>query len=440
MPLPSFQSTSAWAVLATLIAAPSTAGAAQDRATPTASDLAALVIGDRQLSVGVEVRGRLSKSDTIWPDGTFAQAWALELRRGDNVTVDLMSDDFDAYLMAVGPGIPEPLSDDDGAGACDARVTFTAADNGMYRVIANTVLPGATGRFRLRVTDQPGPLTSGECSVPDDVDIDLSVLGKTFEDLPIEQRWLAVGTEVAGMLAETATASWDGSYAQAWGLELGQGTEVTVDLISEAFDAFLWILGPGIDGSLNDDDGAGACHARITFTASADGVYRVIVNSVASEATGAFTLRVSERPGPLYAGDCADLEAVGETLNMLPIADRWLEVGQELTGSLTPADTVGPDGSHVQAWGLELASGTDVTVDLVSEEFDAFLWVTGPGIEEPLKDDDGGGACHARITLTAAESGVYRVVANTLSAGATGRFVLRVSERPGPKEAGECGG
>ena len=49
-----------------------------------------------ELQVGGEIQGALSSADYISPRGTYLDAWALEGRVGATVTVDLMSDDFDA--------------------------------------------------------------------------------------------------------------------------------------------------------------------------------------------------------------------------------------------------------------------------------------------------------------------------------------------------------
>ncbi len=143
-----------------LLAAPQQPVGAQE-----VDDLSSLPIEGRDLAVGSESPGELTDADVVWTDDSYVQAWALELERGATVTVDLLSDDFDAYLMVTGPGIAGTLYDDDGAGACNARVTLTASQDGTYRVVVNTISPGSMGRFRLRVTDEPGPVTAGECDI-----------------------------------------------------------------------------------------------------------------------------------------------------------------------------------------------------------------------------------------------------------------------------------
>ncbi len=390
------------------------------------------------LSVGSETPGYLS-SDLLWTDGSYIQAWGLELAAGQSVTVDLLSDEFDAYLMVTGPGLDEILSDDDGAGACDARITLEAPESALYRVVVNTLSSEETGQFRIRVTDEPGPVTAGECSVGD------VELYEWLMSLPAQGRELHVGQESPGELSAFDEESWDGSYAQAWVLQMQAGQQATVDLLSDEFDAYLYVVGPGLDEPLSDDDGAGACDARITFKAPQSGEYRVVANSIMSESTGRFRLRATELPGPVTAGECDlfdDLElGLDEEqvawLMALSVSGRTLGVGDEVRGQLTFSDSMSSEGTLAQAWALELVEGQEATVDLLSDDFDAYLMVLGPGLE-PLWDDDGAGACDARITFTAPETGAYRVIVNTVLGDASGQFRLRATDEPGPITAGEC--
>jgi hypothetical protein len=217
------------------------------------------------------------------------------MQGGQEATVDLLSDDFDAYLMILGPGLPL-RSNDDGAGACDARITFAAPETGAYRVLVNTILGESTGQFRLRATDQPGPMTAGECETLAGIVVTLPATGQ-----------LRVGAEVTGEITVSDPVSGDETYLQVWELPLQAGERATVDLLSSDFDAFLYLVGPGIEGAAFDDDSAGACDARLTFTASESGTFRVAVNTVLSGSVGSYRLRVTEEPGPMTRGECSML-------------------------------------------------------------------------------------------------------------------------------------
>ena len=123
-----------------------------------------LPVEDRTLAIGGAGSGTLSDADPVGPDGSPVQAWALELRAGQQVTADLTSSDFDAFLLVTGPGLTSELSDDDGGSGCDARVTFIAPEDGEYRAIVGTAEPGNTGFFVLRASDAPPAIASRPCS------------------------------------------------------------------------------------------------------------------------------------------------------------------------------------------------------------------------------------------------------------------------------------
>lgn len=103
----------------------------------------------RLLRMGSNARGMLTEADPVI-DGQPVQAWAFEARAGDFATIELMSDDFDSCLFLVGPGLPEPLSDDDGGEGLNSRLAISFPADGVYRVVASS-LGGATGAFTLRV-------------------------------------------------------------------------------------------------------------------------------------------------------------------------------------------------------------------------------------------------------------------------------------------------
>jgi hypothetical protein len=426
-----------------VLAAVAAMGGSASSSGQAVEELSALPIAGRTLTIGAEVRGTLTVRDPTADDGAHLQAWGLELVQGQPATVDLVSDVFDAFLLIVGPGLADPITDDDGAGGCDARVTFTAPASGVFRVVASSMAAGEIGRYRLRVSALPGPVYQGECaSFSDDGFGDRAAW---LEALPTDGRRLTMGGAGEGALRESDSVSWDGSYVQAWALALEAGQEATVDLTSADFDAYLMVVGPGLEQILSDDDGGGACHARISFTAPEAGEYRAIANTLHSRTTGRYRVAVSDRPGPVSeegcgtTGDAFDLPAEERAeLGALPVVGR-LRIGHEMSGELAADDAKIWDDSYAEAWELELDAGQEVTVDLVSDAFDALLVVLGPG-DFVARNDDGGGACHARLTITADVGGTYRVVVNSIASEASGVFTLRVSREPGPRAEGECGG
>jgi hypothetical protein len=135
-----------------------------------------------------------------------------------------------------------------------------------------------------------------------------------------------------------------------------------------------------------------------------------------------YTLRASATPEPVAEGECGgpDLASLPE----LPTDDRRLRVGDRASGSLGSADRELDDGTRAQAWALEGRAGQTVNILLESDDFDAYLYLTGPGIASPMSDDDSGGELNARITVTFPEAGTYLVVVSGAMPGASGAFRL----------------
>jgi serine protease Do len=99
-------------------------------------------------------------------DSTYAQAWTIQGRAGQTVTVDLESDDFDAYLFLRGPGVSggRDFQDDDSGGSCNARLTATFPQTGEYEIVVNTADKYATGQFSVSVTTGSKPKSVARCS------------------------------------------------------------------------------------------------------------------------------------------------------------------------------------------------------------------------------------------------------------------------------------
>lgn len=386
------------------------------------------------LEVGQERGGSLNEHR--------AQSWALRGRRGDRVVVDLVSTQFDPQVMVVGPGI-QPLEDDDSGGACNARVTFTPPEDGIYWVIVQSAGGGgASGGFILRASRTAGPEATGSCG------------GESSDRFEAEQvaaiptsGTLVIGDSVRGELTKQDRSLGDG-YARAYDIKGTRGAAATIDLGSRDFDAYLALSGPGLTKPLSDDDGGGGCDARITLTFPADGMYHVVITSADGPETGGFVLRASATPRAVEEHACGgtpdpDHEHGGgispDELAQLAVQGT-IRLGDDIAGELKAETPKLVDGSHALAWSITGKRAETVIVDLVSDEFDGYMLIIGPGLAEALTNDDDGGACNPRIALTFPADGAYRIIVNTIARGTTGKFHLRVSAKPGPVMSGSCEG
>lgn len=116
---------------------------------------------------------------------------------------------------------------------------------------------------------------------------------------------VAVGQTIHGTLRRGDVVSRDTTYVQQWEIEATQGAVVTIDLASEAFDAYLIVYGPGMANDVQDDDSGGNCNARVTVLFPQRGVYHIAVTSTEQRQVGAFTLSVASGRKPKALTRCS---------------------------------------------------------------------------------------------------------------------------------------
>lgn len=365
------------------------------------SILSLLSTEGRTLSVGGQVAGALSASDTRGPDDAPLEAWSLEGQAGERVTLDLRSDAFDAYLYLVGPGFDQTQWDDDGAGGCDARVQVTFLESGVFTVVASS-RDRAMGPYILSASAQPSPVAMYPCggASPD-----------ALMALPTEGRTLTLGESQTGDFDGSEPTVQDGRPAEVWTFDANAGERATFRLMSDDFDAYLYVLGPGLSEILTDDDSGGGQNAEVTIQFPDTGTYRVVAAALNTGSLGSYTLEARE---PV-------------DLSTLPTENRSVSIGETASGTLSQSAPAVVSGRPGQAWALEGQAGQSVTIRLLSMDFDPYLYVVGPGLDAPIEDDDSAGDTNAQVQLRFPENGTYRVIVSSYSAGEGGGFQIEVA-------------
>lgn len=246
-----------------------------------------------------------------------------------------------------------------------------------------------------------------------------------FSLLPTDGRTLSVGSEGTGALSADDPRGADDAPLEAWTLEGSVGERVIIDLQSEDFDAYLYLVGPGFEDTVSDDDSGGGCDARLDVTFLESGEFRVIASSLSSE-RGTYTLSVATEASPVPTYTCGDVNPA--RILDLPTEGRVLEFGGGVRSSLEGTEPTVQFGRPGQAWAYQGTAGERVTFRLISDDFDAYLYLFGPGMTDVLFDDDSAGELDAEITVTFPESGAYQVVASSLAEGAIGSYVIEAVE------------
>jgi hypothetical protein len=412
--------------------------AAQVAAAPAASSApAAGGQGRRTIQVGQTVNSTLSSSDEMYSDTTYYQRWYFTTRPNTPITIDLSSDDFDPVLLL--SGLDSTVVDVRHRGpGCTARISLVFPGSGPYSVVANTSVTPVrqTGRYTLSLTQGLKPL------LPDD---DCTPAGSSAPAAsangPMHQ--IQVGQSVNGTLTTNDNLYRDTTYYQFWQFTTTAGTPLTVDLSSDDFDPYLIVRGfhaaDGRDSSSVDDDGGPGCAARVSTTFPTTGTYTILVNTTSTQKnrTGNFTLSITRGLKPLVPGDCSGGGTAG---GGGAHTEGTITVGQSVQGQLTSSDYLrSADTTYAQWWLLQGQAGQQVTIDLESDAFDAFVFLFGPGLKDDgAQDDDGGGNCNARLTVMLPQDGEYRILVNTRGKYETGSYTLSVTAGAKPKSLQRC--
>ena len=390
------------------------------------------------LRLGQTVTGRLTIADQTFSDGSRYKMYAFVGNKGDTVAVDLMSDDFDANIVLADASGNRLATNDDSGENCNARLSFPVPQAGNYRVYANSSAPSELGEFRLT-------LARGKAAAASDT------VCRGFGRVA---GLIQMGQTITGTLtANDPEFPGDSTYFQRWILPVTPNQSFTVDLESTEFDSYIILTRGRGDKLVENDDGGGGCNARLVYTTQDDHPLRVVVNTASRppRQTGRFTLRVTDGESPTEAkGNCRFTGSGGAAPTRpstpapaptAPTTSRAIAVGQTQQGSLSRNDVLlTSDSSYAQAWTIQGRAGQTVTIDLESDEFDAYLFLRGPGISggRDFQDDDSGGNCNARLTASFPQTGEYEVVVNTAGKYATGAFTLSITTGSKPKSVARC--
>ncbi|MCK5650348.1 MAG: PPC domain-containing protein, partial [Gemmatimonadetes bacterium] len=383
------------------------------------------------LPMGGFVNGAMSDDDGRFRDRPL-QGWTLEGRVGARVAVTLRANDFDPYLFFDGPGFSEPLSDDDSAGELNSRICVELPETGAYRVFAGaygTAEAGAT--YRLEAADEGVEDDCGQFTISPDVVAD------ALMSLDPEGRTIGLDELQEGVLTDRDPRHPEaGRRIQPWRLRGPAEASVVVDVVSDAFDAVLYASGEGLDEVLYVDDYGEGCNSRLELVLPPSGEVMLFPGALYEAGEGPYLLRVSIDPPPLEVGGCVGpgSESSGyvadpQDLSGLTGSVGDLPRGAEVEGALGPGDDVLGTGAFGQGWSYEGRAGDELAFELVSDAFDALLYLMGPGLSSPLVDDDGAGNLNSRIEVTLPEDGRYTLVVSTLEAGSEGDFRVRAFRR-----------
>ncbi|NJO19008.1 MAG: tetratricopeptide repeat protein [Spirulinaceae cyanobacterium RM2_2_10] len=146
--------------------------------------LSAVLIGLGQPELALAQReertltGKLSESSPVLEsDGSYFDLHEFVGRAGEQVSIELRSQDFDAYLILLDDAGNKLAEDNDSGDGSDAWLIVTLPANGTYAVMVNTLNRGETGRYQLSWQ----AATGSERPATGDADLGAATAGQLFQ-------------------------------------------------------------------------------------------------------------------------------------------------------------------------------------------------------------------------------------------------------------------
>jgi plastocyanin len=345
------------------------------------------------LPLGRTQDGTLSRTDpTLNERGRF-QVFRLEVTAGKRYAIVMRADDFDSYVSVARQvnGLTDYLaSDDDGAGNSNARLKWTPKTAGAYYLIAQSLKEDGVGNFTVRLDTLPAVIIT-------------------------PPKLVAMGEGMQGELAETdPTVDEKGAYYDLYKITLRKGQKITIEMTGSGdLDSFVGIGRMTTDSLVideTDDDGGGEKHSRLRYTAKDDGEHIIRAQALDANSTGTYTLKVSER------------------VTRPPVIVN-IAANTPVTGDISDTDQEADDGSFFDLYRITVRAGEAVTITMRSSAVDSYV-VVGQLVDGEWNqiafDDDGAGGTNARLAHTFDTAGEYLIRANTVGAGKTGSYTIRV--------------
>ena len=256
---------------------------------------------DNSFADGIRTEGgTLASGDRTLRSGEYLDSYTFEGVPGQRVRIDLSSSDFDTYLI-VKPPSGENVDNDDAEGlGSNSRVDLDLAEPGTYTVLVTSYQPGETGAYDLRMDFSE---RFGQPALPD-VAIGGPGTDNTGENAGSAAYWQPVARRIADWtLAEDIAGDLDpqdrraasGKYQELHTFDGDAGEPIRVEMRSADFDTFLAVVTPSGEALTNDDFEGDQTRSVVEFVMPEAGRYQIVATSYRADATGDYTLRLSQR-------------------------------------------------------------------------------------------------------------------------------------------------
>lgn len=227
------------------------------------------------LAFGETLQGEIGEGESIDGEDRGYDAYALSGLAGQRIQGIMRSGDFDTFLQIgrAGTEFTVLASDDDGLGeGTDSRLSYTLPDAGDYVIRALPLAKDGKGLYSLELVDRGPQPQPGS---------------------------LLIGATARGTLTETDATAEDNSFYDAYRVTVKEDEKLLITMVSNEVDSFV-VVGNDKDGAFevlgSDDDSLSDTHAKLEWTAPADGTYEIRAGTFQQGQTGAYALNVEKQP------------------------------------------------------------------------------------------------------------------------------------------------
>ena len=346
--------------------------------------------------------GTLSTGDEQLQSGEYLDRYTLSASAGENIVVDLTSDQFDTYIILVTPNGEQIENDDYEGSLSHSRVETQANMSGEYEVLVTSFAPGETGSYSLSM--EAGDNVGG-----------------------------AHGNYIGGggtLISETGTLAngddtlEDGEFFDVYPFSGSAGQRVAIEMSSSEFDTWVGLIGPEGIIDANDDAPNMGTNSRLVIDLPETAEYSVVATSYAPGETGRYDLNVS-------AGGSTNGGYGGSRPVTTAGGSSELSIGSSISGQLSSDDRRGQYGEFEDTYTFQAQAGQSVRVVMESGPIDTYLRLQGPGSMSLENDDFNGSLDQSVIEFRAPSTGRYTITATSYAEGETGSYTLAVTDGSG---------
>ncbi|NEO95933.1 MAG: hypothetical protein F6K56_39595, partial [Moorea sp. SIO3G5] len=105
--------------------------------------------GQRIALESTTVRDRLNSNSETLENNSYYNRHTFEGKAGEQITIELTSEEFDPYLILIDPDGNRIAKDNNGGEGKNARITVTLPTTGTYVIWANSYNQQETGNYTL---------------------------------------------------------------------------------------------------------------------------------------------------------------------------------------------------------------------------------------------------------------------------------------------------